>query len=286
MRIAAVEKGDTDDDQSLFDAEELRRQLDSLFSQGSTDTDASNPPAYTLENILQAVPKDNDSPVTLETYFPPPILTATDRDRRQTEIRLLQQLRSSEEDAIVVSLLWNLWFNERGGRARKLLEQADEYMNQPTQWTKSETILLNLVAEHGPYFTEPLNRLATLYYLQGKHERSYALCRIVLHHKPWHFGALSGIVMVAMAKNDRTMARYWATRRLPTTSSGNNTAKESSNTVDQPRRAEWVDRAVQVAQHALRQAEERTRRALGKPEEYYSSGSPSVPREDEDGSWQ
>ena len=43
-----------------------------------------------------------------------------------------------------------------------------------------------------------------------------AICKVVLHYKPWHFGALSGIVMVYASLKDPVEAREWASLRLPT----------------------------------------------------------------------
>ena len=37
--------------------------------------------------------------------------------------------------------------------------------------------------------------MATILFLQGNYEESVELCLKVLDLKPWHFGALSGIVM-------------------------------------------------------------------------------------------
>ena len=273
-------------EESSFDAEEARRQLNLLFPE-SSDFKQSNA-RVSLDDILRAVPDGNDNePVTLEEHFPPPSLTATDRDRRLVEIRLLRALRDNDD----TTGLWMLWFGERGGRARKQLERAEHCMNNPNQWPESEQILLDLIAEHGPYFIEPINRLAKLYFLQGKHSGADALCRIVLHVKPWHFGALSGIVMVALARNDRAMARYWAARRMPTLANNNdNTNTATHGAVQHPRRAAWVDHAVEQAQQALQRAEERTTRSLGKPEKYYkrenNSASASTVAQDDGNDWQ
>jgi len=258
---------DKDDEEASFDADAARRQLNLLFPE---EEETLNP-KVTVQGLIQAVQKDE---IDL-SKFPAPPLTASDRDRRQAEIELLQQLKTKDDPA--TRLLWNLWFSERGATAKRLLEQADNLMGDPNQWKESERILTQLIAEHGPYFCEPVNRLATLYYLQGRHTDSYALCRVVLSTKPWHFGALSGIVLVATAANEKEKARYWAEQRLPSVAANQSVAPFAAGdgSSHNPRRAAWVERNVQRAREALRDAKRRTRQSLGEPEEYYQEGDGS-----------
>ena len=91
---------------------------------------------------------------------------------------------------------------------------------------------------------EPVNLLATLYYLHGRLEESLTLHKIVLSIKPWHVDALSHIVMVYAAMGDSERARQWAAFRLPTLSNGANR-----------RRTRWVERAVVDATILLHKGE-------------------------------
>jgi hypothetical protein len=50
-------------------------------------------------------------------------------------------------------------------------------------------------------FADPLAISATLY-MQGRMDEAETLCKIVLSVKPWHFGALSGIVMIYAGSRD------------------------------------------------------------------------------------
>lgn len=289
--------GDQHEEES-FDADAARQKLKQLFREGNGGEGGSPGKRITsVQDLLQVVRNDEIAIALMEQNFPPPPLTASDRDRRQSEIQVLQQLKERDDPA--TRTLWNLWFSERGGKAKKLLEKADNCMNQPDLWNACEKILIDLIAEHGPYFTEPINRLATLYYLRGKFKQSYALCLLVLHNKPWHFGALSGIVMVSLARNDKDKARYWAERRLPTLAANqsiapfavSNAADDGGGPTNNPRRLEWVERAVRQAQEALDQAEERTAKSLGQPEDYYKGqkrgeGGDSSATQKDDSDWQ
>ena len=98
---------------------------------------------------------------------------------------------------------------------------------------------------------EPANRLATLLFLMGKHSESKAWCEKILAEKPWHIGALSGIVVVCMQLDDKESAIKWALKGLP-------------NLSPQTRRlrSEWVQRNVQEAKQKLADIEEDLRKKM------------------------
>ena len=86
-------------------------------------------------------------------------------------------------------------------------------------------------------WVEPLNRLATLLFQRGWYEESARVCRAILTERPWHFGALSGIVMCYrnLGENDKAY-RVWALRCIP-----------RLDPVDSYRRRDWVKRNVEDA---------------------------------------
>lgn len=140
-------------------------------------------------------------------------ITAMEIERRELEMELLNQLQYGDD---TTDDLWAVWFQERGLPAAKKLMDVEKVMASTSMWDDAEKTLLSMIEEHGVSWVEPLNRLATLYYLQGRMEESAAICKVVLHYKPWHFGALSGIVMVYASLKDPVEAREWASLRLPT----------------------------------------------------------------------
>lgn len=176
-----------------------------------------------------------------EASSPPP-LTAIAIERRRKELTLLQQLEFSNDE--VIDALWELWSMERGAESQNVLLQAEQAM-AVGNFTLAKSLLHSLIQQHGLHWAEPLNKLATLHYMTGNFPFSKRLCQMVLQIKPWHFGALSGIVLVSVAMNDVVAARFWADRRLPPLlpleTSGN-------------RRSVWVQRAVQDAQESFRMA--------------------------------
>ncbi|GAX21633.1 hypothetical protein FisN_29Hh070 [Fistulifera solaris] len=246
------------DDENDFDVETARQNLDKLIKKGEEPKKKKEGKEYSVSRLI--------SPYYEITLPPPPPMTAMERDRRLAEIKIIQRL--TDEDA--TDDLWELWFNERGATARDGLKQADQLMSDPNTWKQCEMVLLNLLHKHGVYFVEPVNRLATLYYLQGRYDQSFKLCQVVLELKPWHFGALSGIVAVCIGKGDREAARFWADRRLPNMVAASSFPPFSDTGAVNPRRKEWVERAVHDAAEALLAAEMRTAKSFGAPEDYYS----------------
>jgi hypothetical protein len=238
--------------------------VESLFAEGQPSTDLRGGD-HVLDFLSKAA---TEAPAA----FPRPVLTSMDRARRLAEMKLLSQLapfvdnndggegaaRGAVQDhEQVLNELWNLWFHERGPRAAARLTRAEELVAQgPRQWDAAESALRDLVMEYGLSWAEPMNRLATLYYLQRRYRAAERLCRAVLSTKPWHFGALSGIVLVYEGLRDTESAQRWAARRLPTHSSSNK------------RRAVWVQQAVKNAEQSLLEAERSVSRAFGEPDKH------------------
>ena len=243
-----------DDEDDYFDLEKARKRLEALVG----DELESSQQMQTVERPTVRSPSYAQAQLpSLDVTLPPaPPLTTIERERREVEIQLLARLTDGDDS---VSDLWTLWFGERGSAAAQKLVQADEYTNEgPSSWQKAEDILQDLVQEHGIYWVEPVNRLATLYYMQGRLDKAETLCKVVLAVKPWHFGALSNIVMIYAAQTDSEQARLWAASRLPTF------APTGANR----RRVAWAEKAVESAKQSLANAEKRVQDLFGKPDDY------------------
>ena len=263
---------------SCFDVEAARLQLESMVEDTATKNANYN---ISLSQLLES----NDF---LSFLPPPPPLSTIERDRRLAEIVFLKRLEDSDEAR---AELWNLWYSERGSTAQSRLQQTDQLLGDPTTWADCETKLVQLIDDFGFYFVEPLNRLATLYFLQGKFQDSYKLCQIILKLKPWHFGALAGIVQVCLGMEDRNAARVWAEKRLPNIVTETSFSPFSAEAQPvNPRRTEWVEEAVEKAKEMLKQAEKTTKQSLGKPEEYYnkppSNTNQGLDKDGEADAWQ
>lgn len=187
------------------------------------------------------------APQSKAAYFaePAPPLTQINRERRMVEIQLLATLGAGDEGR---DELLALWHNERGPIAAQQLDEAQQSLDRRA-WGVAEIQLKALIKQYGIHWAEPVNTLATLYYLQGRLEESRELCELVLQVKPWHFEALSGIVKVFHDLKDYGEAGSWAAKRLP----------KLQPTGSNRRRAQWVERVVRDARNQLHQAEEHLR---------------------------
>lgn len=249
--MKAIPVNNNGDDEVNFNVEVARERLESLMggsippnqhhhhhvasssSSSSTDSSSSDPrpPPLSLQSVLRNSPSSS-------TITPPPFFySARAQESRRTEIELLRSLSDSDQS---LSDVWSHWFAERGpGPAHELL-QAEELSNQG-ETEQAERVLRRLIQRNSIYWAEPINRLATLLYRQGRLEESRACCEIVLAVKPWHFGALSGIVLVCAGMKDYVNARIWADRRLPPMGEGDDDLESNE------RRTDWVNRAVECA---------------------------------------
>ena len=117
---------------------------------------------------------------------------------------------------------------------------------QNQEYDSAEKLLWSIISRYGTNWAEPINRLATLKYMRGEYEESKELCEVVLQIKPWHFGALRGIVLVCTALKDVGNARYWSEKCCPTLISS------FDSSVD--KRFAWVKGAIQDATLKLKMA--------------------------------
>lgn len=227
-----------------FDIEAVRKRLESLVTTANNyyassdktngwSTDALTSPLS--EKVLEMIDNQFDDFKLVAPYS----LATIERERKEYEIELLGDLTNGDAS---IPKLSKLWFNERGKKAAEKLCKVDDLINiGPGGWEKAEIILSELLHEFGVYWVEPCNYLATLYYIQGKWNAAERMCRLVLEMKPWHFGALSRIVLIHAALHDTESARRCAAARLPTY------APIGPNR----RRQQWVDDAVEHAKSTL-----------------------------------
>jgi tetratricopeptide (TPR) repeat protein len=242
----------------------------------STYTTKSNIPSSFVSTLKDLSLWSNDTLVHV-----PPILTSLERKRRVLEIELLQNLIRNDDETI--HQLWSLWYCERGNvTATKLLYDATTYSNDPNTWNEAEHILRTLILQYGIYWVEPVNRLATLYYIQGKYKQSIDLCTILLSIKPWHFGALSGMVGLYIQRNDVAQAKIWSEKRLPSYVPESVKSRNSNQ-----RRIKWVTQAVSDAKQSLNDAEQQLQYSFGKTDPVHlDDRRDDIPIDVDTASWQ
>lgn len=259
------------DDDSSFDAETARRQLEGLLIISAHPfRDEDDFPSSGWHSVLPFLDSlqspslesnhlTHAPPSRVEIELPPvPFLTARERERRSVEITLLKGLAEGENG---VEDLSDLWFQERGSKAAARLWKAEQLIaERAARWDDAERELRKLVHEYGVYWVEPIYRLAMLMILQKRWIEAEKMFLIVLAVKPWHMGALSGIVMTYAALQDNKRATEWAAHRLPKFTPGG----------PNHRRSIWSRAAVKLAQDSLFDAEEHLKDMFGARDTHHS----------------
>jgi tetratricopeptide (TPR) repeat protein len=114
------------------------------------------------------------------------------------EDALARLLRSANPTAaqLATTGLWECWFNERGLKARKLLESGSDALGR-NDLDEAETTFGEVMKRY-PGWTEAINKYATTLFMKGQAERSLELANYVVIVKPHHFGAWNGLAMAAV----------------------------------------------------------------------------------------
>jgi len=186
-----------------------------------------------------------------------------DKSFLEREIELISRLDPDHADnnaeysdlqnqELVVSELWTIWFGERGPLNEQRLRSIEETLGDPSQWEIAEQKYMELINEQCKSdgesklnlcnWVEPANRLATLLYLMGRLKESKTWCEAILEAKPWHIGALSGIVMVCVQLRDEEGATKYIQMGLPNLSTEMRSARKA-----------WVEKNVEIATEQLLQ---------------------------------
>lgn len=230
---------------SSMDGESDNPTTDSFLNNNDSNKDD--------EQLRETVTKIRDI-TKITSSVPVPPLTAVGRTRRLHEIKLISMLTQSDE---AITDLWALWIAEKGPAAATLLLRSEQLMHVES-YDEAEKILWTIIHQYGSNWAEPINRLATLKYMQGKYEESKQLCELVLQIKPWHFGALRGLVLICTASNDAAGARLWSERCCPDLNA-------------MVRRTKWVALAIEAATDRLKVAASVGRESIDKQEEEFRS---------------
>ena len=138
---------------------------------------------------------------------------AAPEDETEEEGSLVKVLMEEDPKArqLASSKLWEIWYNEAGAEARKRLDEAGGLMGSARTAPRAAAALETLASDF-PAWAEPLNRLATLRFMERKFPEAIELCEKVLTMKPYHFACLSGLTMAHYNNGDKNLARSAAER--------------------------------------------------------------------------
>ena len=115
---------------------------------------------------------------------------------------LFAQLQSSSrtEAERLEDRIWESWVNHQDDAVTELMDKGKELLNR-REYTEAAKVFTE-VTEKAPDFAEGWNKLATVNYLLDDHVSSVRYIHKTLSLEPRHFGALSGMGLIFLAKGD------------------------------------------------------------------------------------
>ena len=221
---------------------------DDAFSSSST----SNKIVDTIKNKLKEF---NDDPMNFY-----PRLTTMGRQRLEAEIKVLESLKYSNNGIVELTNIWNS--GGYGGayncyKSMMRIEMkimtiqnvvsnlSNEQAPQPNEaWKLVQHDLEQLIVEHDYMWTEPIFKLGMLYLNQGLYSDAYVLFQYVLMYKPWHVGALDGMITTCSNLNLFFENEYWKSKMIPP-------LLDENDYECRRRRTKWVNDVIDVATEQL-----------------------------------
>ncbi len=91
--------------------------------------------------------------------------------------------------------IWNIWLTS-GSTKNNNEEMKNGIFLMQNGDLDSALIKFNNLSKIEPKWAEPLNKIATIKFLQGKFNSSIKFINLTLELEPNHFGALSGLVQI------------------------------------------------------------------------------------------
>ena len=138
---------------------------------------------------------------------------ADQRDPRLDALFARVKVTTDEHEAARIDReIWSIWLQSGDAETDRILEQGTVAMATQV-WSFAETAF-NLVVQRLPNFAEGWNKRATLFYLMDRYDESIRDCERTLALEPRHYGALSGMGLIEVARDRLPEALEWFQRAL------------------------------------------------------------------------
>ena len=111
---------------------------------------------------------------------------------------LFLKLKQSTNPALAMDYeakIWNLWLNNGSSKKSNSQMQRGLELLQNGKLDRALSLFKNLSKED-PIWAEPINKIATIKFLQGDYIGSINDIKLTLKLEPRHFGAISGLVQI------------------------------------------------------------------------------------------
>lgn len=118
-----------------------------------------------------------------------------------------QLLETNEEQTLrqIENQIWEIWLQHPNPDVERLMQLGTQRMN--AQAVSEAMVVFTQVTINYPNYAEAWNKRATLNYLIGEAEASEADIKKTLELEPRHFGALSGLGLVYLQRNELSKAK-------------------------------------------------------------------------------
>lgn len=116
----------------------------------------------------------------------------------------LKNALSAEEAEPIEARIWSLWTQSGDQNIDRLM--ATGLSEMAAQRYEQALTAFNSIIRQKPDFAEAWNKRATLFYLLGDYQRATEDIDKTLALEPRHFGAMSGLGLIAMAVGEKKQA--------------------------------------------------------------------------------
>ena len=118
-----------------------------------------------------------------------------------------QLLQTDEESSLgqIEAQIWEIWLQHPNPDVERLMQLGTQRMN--AQAVSEAMVVFTQLTINYPNYAEAWNKRATLHYLIGEQEASEADIKKTLKLEPRHFGALSGLGLVYLQRNELSKAK-------------------------------------------------------------------------------
>jgi len=148
-------------------------------------------------------------------------------------VQLFSILQQTDNPAILRNTenqIWAIWLQHPNADVEKLMQLGTQRMN--SQRYAEALVVFSQIVESFPDYAEAWNKRATLYYMVGNLDASITDIEHTLKLEPRHFGALSGLGLVYLQRNELSKARQ-AFEELIVIHPNSPNAKQNLETVNQ-----------------------------------------------------
>ena len=141
-----------------------------------------------------------------------PALSAQDYPRLDNLFEQLHETSDGAEAQLIQSYIWALWTEAHDDGLNQLMHGGTRAMQVGDVY--EAIAMFSRLIEVAPEFAEAWNKRATVLYMVRRYDESIEDCLKVIELEPRHFGALSGLGLIYIARDEPAEALRWLREAL------------------------------------------------------------------------